>query len=187
VRLIAEPVTVQRTRAELFEEGQALGLTITPVNGVADVMADRHVLERAFFVPVTDPDLGELRLQREPYLFGDALPSEAPRPAPALGADTAEARNAGSPEGQDPGTDPRQRRSAALTPSDDRQPLRGLRVLDLGVGAVVPEAAEQLALLGADVIKIESQQRLDFLRLVRVNDAPSFNQLNLGCAASRST
>jgi crotonobetainyl-CoA:carnitine CoA-transferase CaiB-like acyl-CoA transferase len=177
VRAVAEPLIRDRTRADLFENGQRIGLTITPVNSVAEVMDDRHVRERATFVPVSDPELGDLQLQREPYLLGAGTHSEPPRPAPTLGADNAEARRlADEPGSRRTGA----HRTEAPRPSDDRRSLRGLRVLNLGVGAVVPEAAEQLALLGADVIKIESQRRLDFLRLLRVNESPPFNQLNLG-------
>ena len=69
---------------------------------------------------------------------------------------------------------------------DVTKPLDGTRVLELGVGAVVPEAASLLALLGADVIKVESIVRVDFLRqmglagFMDVNNSPMFNQLNLG-------
>ncbi|MEC9253016.1 MAG: CoA transferase, partial [Pseudomonadota bacterium] len=66
------------------------------------------------------------------------------------------------------------------------RPLVGTRVLQLGVGAVVPEAASLLGLFGADVIKVESATRVDFLRqmglngYMDVNNCPTFNQLNLG-------
>jgi len=100
-------------------------------------------------------------------------------PAPSLDGNGAEARalGAASPD-----------RSAVESDADfdvDR-PLRGRRILDLGVGAVVPEAASLLALLGADVIKVESLVHVDFLRrnglagAMDVNNSPTFNQLNLG-------
>ena len=41
-----------------------------------------------------------------------------------------------------------------------------MRVINLGVGAVVPEACWLLGELGAEVIKIESHANLDFLRTV---------------------
>src|SRR6185503_17335121 len=59
-------------------------------------------------------------------------------------------------------------------------PLAGVRVVHLGVGAVVPELCGLLGELGAEVIKIESRASLDFLRQVtferdRPNRSSAFN------------
>ena len=39
------------------------------------------------------------------------------------------------------------------------QPLKGIRILDLGIAIAVPLAMRNLALLGAEVIRIESTKR----------------------------
>ena len=165
---IGSELTKGRERRELFERGQSLGLTITPVYSVDELRADRHVRERGLFVEVADLDLGAVQMMREPVRVEPELPRGSPRPAPALGADQealAELRARGRRDGRSGGSG---------------RPLAGVRVLNLGAGAVVPEAAELLALLGAEVIKVESRRRLDFLRQLHVNGAASFNQLNLG-------
>ncbi len=159
-----------RTRRDLFERGQEMGLTITPVYSVADLMADRHVADRGFFTSVTDPDLGPVQLMREPIKVLPEVARREPRPAPALGQHQS-----------DLDTDAEsRRRDEKGTAAPASLPLTGLRVLNLGVGAVVPEAAELLALLGAEVIKVESRRRVDFLRLLHLNESAAFNQLNLG-------
>ncbi len=48
--------------------------------------------------------------------------------------------------------------------AEDAYPFRGLRVLDFGVGAVGVEVGRLFAEYGADVIKVESQARPDFMR-----------------------
>jgi benzylsuccinate CoA-transferase BbsF subunit len=48
--------------------------------------------------------------------------------------------------------------------SDSRPPLAGIRVVSLGVGAVVPGLCRTLAELGAQVVKIEARAHPDFLR-----------------------
>src|SRR2546425_694453 len=63
--------------------------------------------------------------------------------------------------------------------------LAGVRVIDLGVGVAIPECGWLLAELGAEVIKIESQANVDFLRRVTVEpDAPdrswTFNDASRG-------
>jgi benzylsuccinate CoA-transferase BbsF subunit len=63
--------------------------------------------------------------------------------------------------------------------------LEGIRVVDLGVGAVVPELCGMLADLGAEVIKVESAASPDFLRRLtlepgRPNRSFMFNDENRG-------
>ncbi|MBN1613779.1 MAG: CoA transferase [Deltaproteobacteria bacterium] len=69
----------------------------------------------------------------------------------------------------------------------DRPPLKGVRVADFSWAWAGPYAAMELALFGAEVIKIESMKRLDHVRLralgfghFRGADAsPFFNDLNM--------
>src|SRR5262249_8198219 len=76
---------------------------------------------------------------------------------------------------------------APLAPSGapDGPVLAGLRVVNLGVGAVVPELCGLLGDLGAEVIKVESETSPDFLRRLtpepgRPNRSPMFNGGNRG-------
>jgi crotonobetainyl-CoA:carnitine CoA-transferase CaiB-like acyl-CoA transferase len=48
----------------------------------------------------------------------------------------------------------------------DGHPLRGVRVLDFGVGAVGVEAGRLLAEYGADVVKVETREAPDFIRVI---------------------
>jgi crotonobetainyl-CoA:carnitine CoA-transferase CaiB-like acyl-CoA transferase len=180
--------TRQRRRDELFHAGQQRGLTITPVLNTAEFLRDPHVAARGFFQAVADPDLGVVHLPRAPYSFPDQEIGWSPAAAPSLGAHTAEAlalrpRSSAAPSGRAP-------------LGSKQQPLVGIRVLNLGVGAVIPELASLMALLGAEVIKIESLRYVDFLRRAgagrpgEFDGSVSFNQLNLGvlsCAVDMTT
>lgn len=182
LKLLCADLIRGRTTNELFIEGQRLGLTISPVYSLRQFRDDRHVCERGVFTSLTDPEFGVMDFLRSPLrLCPDAL-NVSPTPAPGLGEHNAEARALAADAPHD--------RSAVPTPVrpnvDALRPLAGLRVLELGVGAVVPEAASLLALLGAEVIKLESCVHVDFLRrsglagIMDVNNSPTFNQLNLG-------
>jgi len=59
-------------------------------------------------------------------------------------------------------------------------PLDGIRVVSLGTGGVVPDCVKILGEMGADVIKIESKQNLDFVRTIGwdINAVPGFNEIN---------
>lgn len=61
-----------------------------------------------------------------------------------------------------------------------RAPLAGIRVISFGTGGVVPDCAKTLGEMGADVIKIESSQHLDFVRTIGadMNNVPGFNETN---------
>ncbi|MBM3140450.1 MAG: hypothetical protein FJZ92_09690, partial [Chloroflexi bacterium] len=87
--MLIEDRTRARTRADLVDGGQRLGLTITPVLTPAEVMADAHVRARGLFVEVDDPDLGRVPLMREAVRLPLEPAPPPPVPAPALDADAA--------------------------------------------------------------------------------------------------
>ena len=179
LKLLCAELIRQRSSTELFLDGQKLGLTISPVNSLRQFRADDHVRTRRIFASVEDPEFGTMELVRAPQLLQPEALNVVPTPAPGLGEHGAEARAlAAQPLPESP--------PAAAGEVDAAKPLAGLRVLNLGVGAVVPEAAALLALLGAEVVKVESLAHVDFLRrnglngAMDVNNSPTFNQLNLG-------
>ena len=175
LRLLCAEIIGERGTEELFLAGQRLGLTISPVNSLRQFRADPHVRAREIFASVEDPEFSTLQQVRTPLVAEPASLNVPLRPAPALDEHRAEAVVLAAGPG-------RQRREGVPT----RRPLAGLQVLNLGVGAVVPEAASLLALLGAEVVKVESLAHVDFLRqnglagAMDVHNSPTFNQLNLG-------
>lgn len=182
---IASEIMGQRPVDEVFQRGQRLGLPITPVLDVPGVMNDAHVRERGLFGPINDPELGSLHVLRAPVRTNRPEDGFSISPAPQLGQHSDQVEQL-----------PHRTQNAAGQLPDPVAPLHGLRVISLGVGAVVPEATSFLALLGAEVIKIESENGLDFFRQLGldsgggVNNTPTFNQANLGvksCAINMAT
>jgi crotonobetainyl-CoA:carnitine CoA-transferase CaiB-like acyl-CoA transferase len=123
-------------------------------------MENEHAVGRGTFVSI--PIGGDLEA-RMPSGF---LTSEGKRVGPAQGPpDLGEAGE----EGFSPGGD--RAEIEKLLAAERREPeggypLRGLRVIDFGVGAVGVEAARLLAEYGAEVIKIESRNAPDFIRVI---------------------
>ena len=179
LKLFCADLIRERRVGDLFAAGQKLGLTISPVYSLRQFRSDPHVRSRNLFIEVEDPQFGIMELMRAPVRMQPAELNAPVVPAPGLGEHDEQARTVLNEP-------PRRRRERPDAAFDVRRPLAGVRVLELGVGAVVPEAASLLALLGAEVIKVESLTHVDFLRRVGlsgamdVNNSPTFNQLNLG-------
>ena len=176
LKLLCAELIRERSTEDLFMEGQRLGLTISPVNTLTAFRKDPHVRARQILSAAEDPEFGAMERVRTPLCLQPQELEAEPAPAPALGADTEAARAQAASRPKPPSDAP------AVTEA----PLAGVRVLELGVGAVVPEAASLLALFGAEVVKVESLVHVDFLRrngmagAMDVNNSPTFNQLNLG-------
>ena len=59
-------------------------------------------------------------------------------------------------------------------------PLENIKILSFGTGGVVPDAGKIFGELGADVIKIEAKDNLDFMRTIGadINNIGQFNEAN---------
>jgi len=59
-------------------------------------------------------------------------------------------------------------------------PLENVIILSFGTGGVVPDAGKIFGELGADVIKIEAKDNLDFMRTIGpdINNIGQFNETN---------
>jgi crotonobetainyl-CoA:carnitine CoA-transferase CaiB-like acyl-CoA transferase len=132
----------------------------------SDLLASDQLAHRAFFRHVDDGRGGELRVPGPPYQLS-STPAEV-RSAPALGS----SRGFRSPR----------RAHADIAPG---RGLEGVRVLDFTWAAAGPYATCLLALLGAEVVKVESTRRPDPARrgfltdYGGINRSPNFNELNL--------
>ncbi len=174
-------------KQELFEEAQEIGLRWMPVNGVAEI-ANEPFLNAPALLP-----RGRLAGGRRPGAFpGRALSFPGDGPEPTLAAAGACPAQRGSPGPARPARPtarggPRRRRPAEAEPW---LPLKGIRVLDFSWLIAGPLGTRLLANYGAEVLKVESYNRVDGIRLtgphfeteppVNVNQDGSFNDVNLG-------
>jgi crotonobetainyl-CoA:carnitine CoA-transferase CaiB-like acyl-CoA transferase len=143
IRMLAEDRLTDRTRAELFEEALASGATVGVLHQPSEFVDHPQTKARGFFA-----DADGLPFATQPVKVA-RTPSSIRRPAGVeTDASFARARRAIPPLG---------RGRARL--------LDGVRVVEFGVAAVVPEMCGVLSELGADVIKIESRANLDVLRM----------------------
>jgi benzylsuccinate CoA-transferase BbsF subunit len=142
---------------------------MVPVNTPAEFVRSAQTRVRGYFRATGFPHLADAPFAPLPCNLG-RTPASLRRPAPA------------------PGDDARDfpRRAPASPGTGGSGPvLGGLRVISFGVGAVVPELCRTLAELGAEVIKVESNDHPDFLRRLTVEpEAPNrswmFNDENRG-------
>ncbi|MBA4180691.1 MAG: hypothetical protein C0506_08905 [Anaerolinea sp.] len=138
-------------RDAFLETGRTRGLMGLPLYTFDDLRESEHLAAIGEFVSVQDDDLGEtLSLPKSP--FAGMNSAEPLRRAPLLGEHPREFE----------AEDVRTRRPRA-NPSG-RLPLEGLRVLELGWVLAGPLTCRILSNLGAEVIKVESEIRMDSIR-----------------------
>ena len=142
IREVAARCLADRTRAELFTQSQALGLSMGAVQSPLDFVAHPQTKGRKTF------DNG---ITRAPWRV---QPSSA---------------------------------TVEPTPLDGGRPLllEGIRVVEFGIAAVVPELCWMLSELGADVIKVESAKKPDTLRLAGLDDPDRSFCFNMECRGRR--
>ena len=168
IRMLAEDGLADRTRQELFDEALGLGTTVGVLLLPSEFVEHPQTRSRNFFTPVDLPDAEAVPMATFPMKLS-ATPATLRRPAPGPDArDGFAARPDISPP----------------VPLAGELLLEGVRVVEIGTMAVVPEMAGVLSELGAEVIRIESAAHPDGLRFAgsngRLNQAFAFNAENRG-------
>ena len=159
------------------DEAQRLGVPLVPVNDAADLHQSPQYRHRSFFSDVSHPVLGGAAYPTVPYLLS-ASPAEITTAAPTLGQHTApilDRLTTGHP--------PPAVRAAQLKPPKNPRggPLEGVRVVELTKVWAGPYAGKLLALLGAEVIKVEAAALPEEMRAyggTDINHAPFFLSIN---------
>jgi len=155
-----------RDKADVVRILTPLGCPVGAYTLPSELLSSPQLEHRAFFRDVDDGRGGILRVPGPPYRLS-ATPAQV-RAAPALGSSSGFRRaRAAHP---------------ALAPG---RGLVGVRVLDFTWAAAGPYATCLLALLGAEVVKVETAGRPDPARRGFLADyggidrSPNFNELNL--------
>ena len=169
VRLVAAECLTNRTRAQLFDQARGTGATIGVLHTPGEFVEHEQTRTRGFFADTGFPGVAGLPFATAPYKLS-ATPTVLRLPAP---------------DGSDSATFAvRQREHIALsTSTDGALLLEGVRVIEFGMAAVVPELCGVLSELGAEVIKVESLAHPDVLRTStgrEINKAFTFNAESRG-------
>ena len=141
------------TRDELLVRGLQYGATLAPVNNVADLLAFEHLDRRDYWTRGSVPGgTASIRWPGAPVTIDGVRPVRSCT-VPPLDEAADEIRH----RPQRPRRDVVRRERGAL-------PLEGIRVADFSWIGVGPITAKYLADHGADVVRIETERRLDTLR-----------------------
>ncbi len=164
VRAAITAFTLCHRKMELFEGGIARGITLAPVNTVADVLALEQLVARDYWDDVRLPSGRALR-GAGPFVKASGTPVAWTRQAPGVGEHTREVLDAlAATAPANPVVVARERRPPA--PVEQRLPLEGVKVADFSWIGVGPITAKALADHGATVVHVEHDQPTDRLRLV---------------------
>ena len=149
IRMVAEDRLTDRTRAELFGEALGHGATVGVLHQPSEFVAHPQVRIREAFVDTGFPGVEGLPFAVPPIRMERTATSIR---VPAQARDDTAFGPIAPPRGPPLGAG----RDLLLD---------GVRVVEFGVAAVVPELCAVLSELGADVIKIESMANPDVLRM----------------------
>jgi len=144
--------TSKRTKADLLAVSRSRRLLLAPALRLDEVLGSEQFSERRLWRPVAFGD-DEVQVAG-PIAHCTPVPLTELSPAPSLGS--------GSNPEPTPTPVPGPVGASPSTPAP--APLHGLKVLDLTTSFAGPLVGRTLALFGARVVKVESEQRPDFAR-----------------------
>ncbi len=149
---ILDEAFAARPRHEWLEILAGADVPAQPVLTREEFLTTSMVAANDLDVTVEHPELGPVSMMGLPFAV-EGAPGAITTPAPLLGAHTDEvvAAWAGTP----PPTAPEPEPGAAPAPHSGERPLAGVSVLDLTSFIAGPVVSRYLAMLGAEVIKVE--------------------------------
>jgi crotonobetainyl-CoA:carnitine CoA-transferase CaiB-like acyl-CoA transferase len=143
---LLEEAMASRPREEWLELLARADIPAQPVQTRTEYLASSLVRHNQLMATIDDPHRGPVDMPGVPLLL-EAIPGRIAGPAPLLGEHHAEVR---AEWGAAPATSP-------LPPQPpDHAPLHDVAVLDLSSFIAGPVVGRHLAMLGADVVKIEA-------------------------------
>src|SRR5262249_36116496 len=178
LRMQLEESTKQWKVMDLFRAGQEKRICFAPVLTMADLARQRQLESRGFLVEVEHAGVGRLAHLGAPYVLNEPSWSIR-RGAPRLGQHNREVL----------GHEPESRPRASTSGGSRERPLEGIRVADFSWAWAGPFCAMHLAHLGAEVIRVESNARIDLGRRLPIypndvepgpNRSGYFNQWHQG-------
>ena len=154
----------EHTRQELYHEAQRRGLLCMPVQTVDELLADKQLQARGYFVNVEHPELGKTFVYPgAPYKLSET-PFRIKRRAPLIGEDTDDVLREWLSVSSDESSAPVVAARDPTSATTQELPLSGIRVVDFCWLIAGPLGTRTLAHFGAEVIKIESEVRIDTIR-----------------------
>jgi crotonobetainyl-CoA:carnitine CoA-transferase CaiB-like acyl-CoA transferase len=142
------------TRVEASREAQRRGLAWTPILWPGEVIDNEHVRARTTFTRMEVlPDVEGVMFAGFFEMNGERL--AVTRRAPTPGEHDLETASLTAPITA----------TTLRATQENGMPFAGLRVLDFGIGAAGAEAGRLFAEYGADVIKVEMPNQLDFMHI----------------------
>ncbi len=148
IRMLAQERLTDRSRKELFEEALELRTTIGVLHQPSEFVAHPQTRARQLFDTSGRAGPVDAPIATFPVKLS-ATPASLRRPAPEAGASSGFDARSAEPE---------------AAPLEGKLLLEGVRVVEFGVMAVVPEMSMVLSELGAEIIRVESVARPDGLR-----------------------
>lgn len=141
---LTEQLGAMYDRDEFLEVGRERGLMGLPLMSFDDLRTNEHLASIGEFVRLEHPELGTLELPKSPYAgMGSVEPLRLPTTVNTVEPHVPPAHRVEGPPGK---------------------PLDGLRVLEIAWVLAGPLGCRLLSNLGAEVIKIESEARMDTIR-----------------------
>ena len=165
-----------RTVAEIDAGAARHNIPLSPVSSMAEFAEHPHTRERGFIINANHPVIGDYRAPGAPYRFSET-PWVISRPAPRIdehGDEVREMIKGLSSAPFDAST------FVARMTDRRKQPLEGVRIVDLSRVFAGPFGTMLLAFHGAEVIRLESEE-LPAFRQPRQPNFPELNRNKLAC------